>query len=55
MKTFFESLFNYCPLIWMFCGGTLYKKIDTLHERALRLAYNDYTSSFNALLDKIPQ
>ena len=52
MKTFFESLFNYCPLIWMFCGRTLNKKINTLHERALRIAYNDYTSSFDALLDK---
>ena len=52
MKTFFESLFNNCPLIWMFCARTLNKKISTLHGRALRIAYNDYTSSFNALLDK---
>ena len=36
----------------MFCGRSFDKKINTLHERALRIAYNDYTSSFNALLDK---
>ena len=47
-----RTLFDYCSLIWMFCGRTLREKINTLHERALRLAYNDYTSSFNALLDK---
>ena len=35
MKTFFESLLDYCPLIWMFCGRTLNKKINTLHEQAL--------------------
>ena len=37
----------------LLCGRTFNKKINTLHERALRMAYNDYTSSFmNALLDK---
>ena len=51
LKTFFESLFNYCPLIWMFCGRSLNNKINVLHERALRIAYNDYTSSFETLLD----
>ena len=51
MKTFFESLFNYCPLIWMFCGRSLNNKINVLHERALPLAYNDYTSSFETLLE----
>ena len=51
MKTFFESLFNYCPLIWMFCGRSLNNKINVLHERALRIAYNDYTSSFETLLE----
>ena len=34
MKTLFESLFDYCPLIWMFSGRTTNKNINTLHERA---------------------
>ena len=36
----------------MFCGRPLNKNINTLHKRALQIAYNDYTSSFDALLDK---
>ena len=41
IKTFIESQFNYCPLVWMFYSRTLNKKINKLHERALRLVYND--------------
>ena len=53
MKTFFESSFTYCPLIWMFCDRTLNAKINIiLHERALQIAYNDYISSFEDLLVK---
>ena len=51
MKIFLESLVNYFPLIWMFCGKSLNNKINVLHERALRIAYNDYTSSFETLLE----
>ena len=50
--SFFESQFNYGPLIWMFCGRRLNHKINKLHERALRIAYNDYSSSFQELLTK---
>ena len=52
MRTFFESQFTYCPLIWMFCDRGLNRKINHLHERALRIAYNDYDSTFDALLEK---
>ena len=38
MKTFIQSQFNYCPLIWMFHSRTIYNKINRLHERALRLS-----------------
>ena len=31
IKTFFESQFNYCPLIWMFCSRTLNLRINRLH------------------------
>ena len=46
MKAFIESLFNNCPLIWMFYSRTLNKKINRFHERALRIAYSDFQSSF---------
>ena len=52
LKTFFESQFSYCPLLWMFCSRKLNNKINRLHERALRIAYADYVSSFEELLIK---
>ena len=51
-KAFFESQFKYCPLIWMFHSRKTNNKINRLHERALRLIYNDYTTPFDELLDK---
>ena len=52
LKTFIESQFSYCPLVWMFCSGTMNKKINRIHERALRIVYRDYESTFEDLLDK---
>ena len=51
--TFIMSNFNYCPFIWMFCGKTQNKEIDRVHKRALRILLDDYTSSFDELLQKI--
>ena len=52
LKTFIESQFSYCPLIWMFCGRKLNRRINHIHERALRFVYDDYTSTFESLLEK---
>ena len=52
MKAFIESQFSYCPLIWMFHSRTLNRRINSLHERALRLVYKDSLSSFQELLDR---
>ena len=52
LKTFVESQFSYCPLIWMFCSRKMNKKINHIHERALRLVYDDYITSFEDLLIK---
>ena len=53
MKTFIESQFGYCPLVWMFHGRIVNKKINHLHERALRIVYKDYyTSSFEDFLER---
>ena len=41
-RAFIESQFGYCPLIWMFHNRTLNNKINRLHERTLRLVYNDH-------------
>ena len=39
-----------CPLIWMFHDRGVNSKINHIHERALRIAYQDFTSSFAELL-----
>ena len=36
MKTFITSQFSYCPLIWMFHSSNLNKKINRIHDQALR-------------------
>ena len=52
MKSFLQSQFGYCPLIWMFHGRGLNNKINHLHERSLRIVYKDNNSSFKELLKK---
>ena len=41
MRTFIESQFNFCPLVWMFHSREVNHKINHLHERALRVVYNN--------------
>ena len=50
MKSFIESQFGYCPLVWMLHSRILNNRINKIHERALRLVYNDHTSTFIQLL-----
>ena len=50
MKAFIDSQFNYCPLIWMFHSRNLNNRINRLHKRALKIAYNNYNSTFVELL-----
>ena len=49
MKAFITSQFSYCPLIWMFHSRSLNNKINRIHERALRLVYQN-NLSFSELL-----
>ena len=51
VNSFFTSQFNYCPLVWMSHNRTINNKINHLHERCLRIVYNDNKSSFQELLD----
>ena len=44
--------FNYYPLIWMYHNRTYDNKINRLHERYIRLIYNDKRSSFQDLFEK---
>ena len=50
MNAFIFSQFGYCPLAWMFYSRKLNNRINYIHERALRIAYRDYESTFQQLL-----
>ena len=52
MKTFVESQFGYCPLIWKFHSKKVNIKINHLQEQSLGIVYNDYITSFEDLLKK---
>ena len=52
MKAFIESQFAYCPLLWMFCGRQINARINHIHERVLRVVYNDEVSLFEGLLGR---
>ena len=51
MNAFFSSQFNYCPLTWIFHNRSLNHEINILHERCLRVIYNDGHSSYDELLN----
>ena len=50
MNAFIFSQFGYCPLVWMFRSKKLNNRINNIHERALRIVYRDYKSTFKQLL-----
>ena len=52
MKAFITSQFGYCPLVWMFCSRNMNNRINRIHERSLRIVYNDFISTFSDLLQK---
>ena len=52
MNVFIESQFGYCHSIWMFHSIGLNNKINRIQERALRITYNDKSSSYGELLTK---
>ena len=41
MKSSIESQFGYSPLIWMLHTRGVNNKINRIHERTLRITYND--------------
>ena len=52
LNAFITAQFSYAPAVWMFHSRKLNNRINHIHERALRLVYKDYISSFNELLLK---
>ena len=51
MKAFICSQFGCCALVWMF-HSTKNNRINSLHERVLRVVYKGYNITFSELLSK---
>ena len=52
MKSFVTSQFGYCQLSWMFHSRRVNNKINSIHERAVRITYQDHMSTFQEVLNK---
>jgi len=50
LNAYILSLFNYAPIVWMFCSKTSSRYIDTIHKRALRAVYQDFSMSHEELI-----
>ena len=50
LNSFITSHLSYCPIVWMFHSRKLNERINHIHERALRIVYKDFNSSFQELL-----
>jgi hypothetical protein len=46
------SNFNYCPIVWHFCGKVNATKMEKIQKRALRFLFNNKVSSNEFLLEK---
>ena len=49
MKAFIASKFGYCPLVWIFHNRKSNRRVNKLHERALRIVFQDYVSYLHLL------
>ena len=49
-KSISEAQFQYSLFIWMFCSRSANTKINNLHERSLRIIYDDSNSKFQDFL-----
>ena len=50
MNAFIFLQFGYCSKVWMFHSRKLNNRINNIHERALRIVFRDYESTFQQLL-----
>ena len=52
MNALILSQFSYCPLILMFQSRKLNHRINKIHERALRIVYNDHQFTFEEFVER---
>ena len=51
-KSFISANFNYCPIVWLFCGKTNLNKLEKLQERALATVICDNSLTYEDILEK---
>ena len=49
LESYINSQFNYGSHFWMFCSRKSNNRINRIHERTLRIAYDNYNLSFEDL------
>ena len=52
INSYIITNFNYCSLVCIFSTAKSLNKIGSLQKRALRFLYNDYSISYEDLLEK---
>ena len=52
INSYIISNFSYCRLVWMFSTAKSLINIESLQKRVLRFLYNDYSISYEGLLEK---
>ena len=52
VDSFVLSNFNYCTLVWKFASFKSLTEIEKLHKTALRFMLDDYSSSYERILEK---
>ena len=52
INSFVLSNFNYCPLTWHFTTAKSRRKVEKIHERALRLYFTDNLNTYEEMLLK---
>ena len=51
-NAFIDSHFNFTQLLRMFCGKTLYWKIEKIHHKTLKVIYESNDAGDNLLLQR---
>jgi hypothetical protein len=51
-NSFIQSAFSYCPTVYNTFSIENCRKLEKIQERALRFVFDDYSSSYNKLLEK---
>ncbi len=49
-RSYILSNFNYCPLVWHFCGIQNSRNMEKIQEIALRFICEDHESTYDILL-----